>query len=117
LARVRREKLWRRHWSGLDQKERRERIAAVATDSTGIVEMIDAMYGIQSAHAHPGPRSGARDRVIGPDGTLTIGPREVDVPAARGFTTLALQVAAIALNRRPEPPQRDEEHRVSVVAV
>src|SRR5207245_4879110 len=54
LARVRKEELWKKHWSGLTRRAIRETVARISTDPVGVAEMIDAMYGSQSTHAHPG---------------------------------------------------------------
>ena len=79
----------------------------MAADSTGVPEMIDAMYGILSMHSHPGARTGLRETTVKPDGTLFVEPREVDLKAPLGYMAMSAQLAQIALNRRPlgEVPQ------------
>lgn len=91
------------HWSGLTSSGIRDRVAAAAEKPDGIPEMMDALYGIQSIHAHPGSRTGLRDVSVKPDGTLFVEPREVDLKAPLGFTAMAAQLALIALQRRPTP--------------
>jgi len=103
LSKVRDEELWKKHWSGLTRKQIRETVAGISPDPVGVAEMIDAMYGVQSAHAHPSPRFGMRDITIEAEGTPIVGPRDVDIPAALGFATLSLTLATIAVGRRPTP--------------
>jgi len=65
--------------------------------------MIDAFYGIQSMQSHPGARMSLRDMSQRPDGTLIVEPREVDLVVPYGLASMAAQLAAIALQRRPTP--------------
>lgn len=89
------------HWSGLSNVAIRSRIAGISGDGAGVPEMMDAMYGIQSIHSHPGSRTGLRETTVKPDGTLFVEPREVDLQAPLGYMAMSAQLALIALNRRP----------------
>lgn len=89
------------HWSGLTNVAIRARIAGISGDGTGVPEMMDAMYGLQSMHSHPGSRTGLRETTVKPDGTLFVEPREVDLQAPLGYMAMSAQLALIALNRRP----------------
>lgn len=91
------------HWSGFKNREIRHRIANSAGDSAGVPEMMDALYGIQSIHAHPGSRTSLRNTSLKPDGTLFVEPREVDLQAPLAFMAMTAQLALIAFERRPVP--------------
>jgi len=91
------------HWSGLTRAKVRERVESIAGEPSGVKEMLDTFYGMQSIHTHPGSRLGLRDTTIREDGSLFVAPREMDLLGPMAFSTMAADLANIAIARRPAP--------------
>lgn len=99
LSKVRDERRWRKHWSGLSRKEQAKALDSAYSDQSGFAEMIDSTYGILSVHSHPRPRIGSRssDWV---NGQLTFTPKESDLQVAWSVSQLAARFAVRSIQQR-----------------
>jgi hypothetical protein len=85
LAVARDEVRWKHHWSGMTSLlERATFIAAKNKAYEGFVEIADVLWGLQSVHAHPAPRSGIRPAAVNEQGQLVFGsnPNDDQLPVA-----------------------------------
>jgi hypothetical protein len=94
-------KTWKRHWSGLTQRERYDEVGKWQGTNEGVAEMAEFIYGALSIHSHPRLRSGARVREQAAD-KVSYKPNPEDTGNAALAAAAACQWAMAALLRRLE---------------
>lgn len=91
------------HWSGLSRGDRNARVAAKWKGVSGLAAHLDASYGWQSLHAHPGSRGMLRRSELTPDGRYLVSPKSDDGEDAMDHTRMAVVLALGAAESRPVP--------------
>jgi hypothetical protein len=99
LEKVRKDRLWRGHWSGQRRNELATTIDRAYSDESGMAEMIDSTYGLLSMHAHPRPQVGGRETEVA-EWKLAFRPKSEDLRLAQSIGYLSVKFATSALQRR-----------------
>jgi hypothetical protein len=101
LEQARHQQRWKHHWSGIGTlRDRAQFIATKLSGYAGFVEIAEVLWGLQSVHAHPAPRTGIRPSEVNEKGQLVFRSRPTEGDFALAMAAASCTHALDAIRAR-----------------